>query len=68
MIKISRMPESINTLSGIINHRLVVNGHELFAHRARQRIEPRAAAARQDDALEGGCWGVGGEFHGMQKG
>ena len=35
----------------VIDHRLVVDGHELLAHRDRQREETRAGAAREDDAF-----------------
>lgn len=35
----------------IVDHRLVVDRHELLRHRDRQRIEARARAARQDNSL-----------------
>lgn len=35
----------------IVNHRLIVDRHELLRHRDRQRIQPRARAAGQDDSL-----------------
>ena len=35
----------------IIDHRLVIDRHELLRHRNRQRIEPRPRAARQDNSL-----------------
>ena len=35
----------------IINHRLIVNGQKLFAHGARDRPQPAAGAAGEDDPL-----------------
>ena len=35
----------------IINHRLVINRLELFARDQRERIQPRAGAAGEDDAF-----------------
>ena len=35
----------------VVDHGLVVDGHELFAHAQGQRIEPRPGPAGQDDAL-----------------
>lgn len=35
----------------IVNHRLVIDRHELLRHRDRQRIQPRARAARQNNSL-----------------
>ena len=35
----------------IVDHRLVIDRHELLRHRDRQRIQPRARAASQDNSL-----------------
>src|SRR5690606_36239733 len=36
---------------GIIDHRLVIDRHELLGDRAGERIEPRSRAAGEDDPL-----------------
>lgn len=42
----------------VVHHRLVVHRQQLFAHRLGDRMQARAAAARQNDALAvGRCWG-----------
>ena len=35
----------------VVDHRLVVHGQQLLAHRERERMQPRAGAAGQDDPL-----------------
>ena len=35
----------------VINHRLVINGHELLRDALGNRVEPRAGTAGQDDAF-----------------
>jgi hypothetical protein len=35
----------------VVHHRLVVHGQELLGDHLRHRVEPRARAAREDDAL-----------------
>ncbi len=47
----SRMPASISTDSGIVDHRLVVHRQQLLAAGERHRVQPRAAAAGEQDAL-----------------
>ena len=36
----------------IINHRLVIDRQQLFAHASRDRIKPRSAASREYDSLQ----------------
>ena len=36
----------------IVDHRLVVDRHQLLADRPRQRMQPRSGAARENDALQ----------------
>jgi hypothetical protein len=36
----------------VVDHRLVVDRQQLLAHAARDRVQPRAGAAGQDDALQ----------------
>ena len=38
-------------LDRVIDHRLVVDGDELLAHRRGDRREPRPGTAREDDSL-----------------
>lgn len=35
----------------IVDHRLIIDRHELLRHRNRQRIQPRARSTRQDNSL-----------------
>ena len=35
----------------VVDHRLVVHGQQLLGHDLRDRIEPRAGAAGEDDAF-----------------
>ena len=46
-----RIPASIRTLSGVVDHGLIVDGQELLAYRARHGIEPCAFSSGEDDAL-----------------
>ena len=47
------MPASISVRQRVIDHRLVVDRQQLLADDARERIEPRAGAAGEDDPLHG---------------
>ena len=38
----------------VVDHRLVVDGHELLADAARDRVQPRSRTAGEDDPLHGG--------------
>ncbi len=51
MIRISRIPASINVVKRVVNHRLVVDRQQLLADRLGDRPEPTAGAAGKDNAL-----------------
>src|SRR5690554_1082834 len=44
----------------IVDHRLVEDGEQLFAHRKRSRMQPRTGAAREEDAFafHGSCLSI----------
>ena len=48
----------------IVDHRLVIDRHELLRHRDRQRIQPRARAARQDNSL---CYHISALINEVQR-
>ena len=63
----TRIPASISA-EKVVHHRLVVHRHELLADGDRQRVEPGAGSAGQDDAFsfhdecEGGLGGLSEPF------
>ena len=46
------MPDEHQRRQRVVDHRLVVDRHELLADGARQRMQPRARAAGEDDSLQ----------------
>ena len=58
MSRMSRMPASISVRQRVVHHRLVVHRQQLLAHGQRGRVQPRAGAAGEDDALAcvAGSW------------
>jgi hypothetical protein len=51
MIRMSRMPGEHQRGQRVVDHRLVVDRQQLLAHGLGQRMQARARAAGQDDAL-----------------
>ena len=44
-------PRQHQRAEGVIDHRLVVDGQQLFAHRLGDRMQPRSRTAGENDAL-----------------